>query len=296
MGLNTQETDGLRTKSKAVIAANKLPVFGKLLKQIDNEEPGFLFSLEMELEVVPSFEVDVDALVNRDPSNEVLWNPPSLPQQRRPLEPFAMLHSMRSLKIADVNGRTKYIDMQLMEDVNVRASRPPYGMEEVLDTSTKLKDQGNEGSRAGDFALAYSLYNPAIQNMEAGRRCLRTGIREGDFAGQKYSQAHYLLVFWIGSNSGAALLQLHQWMAAHGRATALIEGMRPHRWEETGFKIGEAARLYHRRALTSKGMGRMVHAIEKISEALRLDPNNTKTSAKLEECMLQVKKRRSKRR
>ncbi|KAL9135461.1 MAG: hypothetical protein Q9175_003348 [Cornicularia normoerica] len=55
---------------------------------------------------------------------------------------------MTDLKIGDAGGKTNYIDAQLMRDVKERASRPAYSTEEVLDTSAKIKEPGNEAFRA----------------------------------------------------------------------------------------------------------------------------------------------------
>ena len=103
------------------------------------------------------------AFVNIGPSKRVSWSPRSLPQQRRLLEPFALLHSVTNLKISHVSGKTQNIDAQLMEDIKERASRPPDSMKEILNSSVKIQEQGNEAFRAGDFTLASSRYEPALE-------------------------------------------------------------------------------------------------------------------------------------
>lgn len=150
-----------------MIAAIELPVFCIILKQIDNEGPGFLSSLKLVHEIVLSYQLDVATFVNMGPSKRMPWKPRSLPQQRRLLEPFATLHSVTDLKIGDVGGKTNYIDAQLMRDVKERASRPAYSTEEVLDTSAKIKEPWNEAFRTGEFMLASSRYKSALENIEA---------------------------------------------------------------------------------------------------------------------------------
>ena len=286
--LSIHGRDDLRVDSQIIIAANELPVFCRILRKLDNEGPGLLSNLKLTLRISPSYQPDVDAFLNMGSSNQMSQSQRSLPQQRRLLKPFAMLHSMWNLEIADVDGKTQYIDAQLMEDVKKRATRRPYSMEEVLDISAKIKEQGNEAFGAGDFALAYSLYDSAFENLEAGERYLDRGSGEGGCAEQKYFEAHFLLAFRIWSNSVAALLHLQQWMAAHERATVVVEKIKMV-GEEIIFDPAEVAKLYHRRALASKGMGRIARAIEELREALYLNPHNMRMKAMLKELQLQAK-------
>lgn len=272
-------------ESQIVIAANELPVFCRLLKRFDDKISGFLSGLILSLGVFPSYTLDVDASAHMKKSSRVSWKSRPLLQQRKLLEPFAGLHSMTNLKIADMDGKTQYINVKLMEDVKKRASRAPYSMEEVLDTSAKINEKGNEAFRAGDFALAQSLYESALVTREEGSRYLE----EGELAGQTYLlQATGLLGLRIGSNLVAALLRLQQWTAAHEKATKVINMV-----EKTGknivFEPGALAKLYHRRALASQGMGKMARAVEEIHEALSFDPKNTQMKAKLKEWKLQPK-------
>lgn len=272
-------------ESQIVIAANELPVFCRLLKRFDDKISGFLSRLILSLGVFPSYTLDVDASAHMRKSSRVSWKPRPLLQQRKLLEPFAGLHSMTNLKIADMDGKTQYINVKLVEDVKKRASRAPYIMEEVLDISAKINEKGNEAFRAGDFALAQSLYESALVAREDGSRYLE----EGELAGQTHLlQATGLLGFRIGSNLVAALLRLQQWTAAHEKATTVINMV-----EKIGknivFEPGALAKLYHRRALASQGMGKMARAVKEIQEALSFDPKNTQMKAKLKEWKLQSK-------
>ncbi|CAD6577001.1 MAG: hypothetical protein ASARMPREDX12_008077 [Alectoria sarmentosa] len=290
--IGVQVKRDLRLESQVVIAANELPVLCSILKKIDNEGPGILSDLKLVLAIFPSYQLDVDAFAHTGPSSRGSWNPRSLSQQRRLLEPFAMLHSMTNLEIADVNGDTQNIDAQLMVDVKKRASRS-LSTEEVLDGSAKIKEQGNKAFHAGNFELAYSLYMSALGNIEAGERYLDeryfdTSTREGALAEQKYFQAHFLMASRIWSNSIAALLRLQRWTAAHKKATIGIEKIKSVRGEIT-FDPGEVAKIYFRRALSSEGMGKNSRAIEEVREALSLDPNNAKMKAKLQEWKLQAR-------
>lgn len=158
-------------------------------------------------------------------------------------------------------------------------------MGEILDKSTKIKDKGNEAFRAGDFTLADSLYNLAMENLDTGTRYLNTHRREGvpgDMPEKIYLRAHFLLVHRICFNSVAALLCLQQWMAAHEKANTSI-GMIESAAKEIVFDPGEMAKFYHRRALASKGMGKTARAVEEVRKALCLDPKNTKMKANLKE-------------
>lgn len=280
--------DDLRVDSQIVIAADELPVFCRILRKIDNEQPGLLSRLKLVLRISPSCQLDVDEFGNMGPSSRMSWNPRSLAQQRKLLEPFATLHSMPNLEIADVDGETQYVDAQLMANVKERASRPPYSMEEVLDTTAKIKEQGNEAFRVGDFALAFSLYESAFEIIEAGLRYLDKGTGEGGCTEQAYFEAHFLLAFRIRSNSVAALLRLQQWMDAHSMATALIMKIEV-AGGEIIFDPNEVAKVHHRRALASEGMGNMARAVEEIREALCLNPYNMCMKTKLKEWQLRAK-------
>lgn len=282
--------DNRRLASEFVIAANELPIFCSILKKIDNEGPGLLSSLKLVLGISPSYQLDVDAFVYKAPSSRVSRNPRSLLQQRKLLEPFATLRSM-TLEIADVDGKTQYVDTQLTEDIRERASRPPYSMVEVLDTSAKIKEKGNQAFRAGDFALASSLYKSALENLNAGERYLDTDIEEGGFTEQTYFEAHFSLAFRIWSNSVAVHLRLHEWTAAHEKATKGIEKIETvqNAGENIVFGPGEVAKLYFRRALASEGMGKINRAVDEVRTALDLDPNNANMKAKLREWKLQAK-------
>lgn len=282
--------DNMRLTSQFVIAANDLSVFCSILKKIDNEGPGLLSSLKLILQVYPLFQLDVDAFAYTGPSSRVSRSPRSLAQQRRLLEPFATLRSM-TLEIADVDGETQYIDVQLMEDIKERAGRPPYSMKEVLDTSARIKEQGNQAFRAGDFAHANTLYKSALENLNAGERYLDTDIQEGEFTEQTYFEAHFSLAFRIWSNTVATHLRLQQWTAAHEKAIKGIEKIETVRnaGENIVFGPGEVAKLYFRRALASEGMGKINRAVEEVRTALDLDPNSAQMKAKLREWKLQAK-------
>lgn len=93
--------------------ANELPLFCRILKKLDNEGgidnneiPRFLSMLNLVLRMFPSYQLGVDAFADIGSSSRVSWSPRSLPQQRRLLEPFAALHSLKNIKITDVEGKT----------------------------------------------------------------------------------------------------------------------------------------------------------------------------------------------
>ncbi|KAL9074877.1 MAG: hypothetical protein Q9161_002016 [Pseudevernia consocians] len=288
--LSVRKRDDLRVDSQIVIAADELPVLCRILRKLDNGEPGLLSNIKLVLRIFPSCQLDVDEFGYMGPSSRMSWHPHSLAQQRRLLEPFAVLHSMPDMDIIDGDGETQQLDAQLMANVKAKASRPPYSMEEVLDTTAKIKEQGNEAFRVGDFALALSLYESAFDNIEAGERYLdkSTEVGEGGCTEQLYFEAHFLLAFRIWSNSVAALLRLQQWKVAHRRATVLVEKIKLAA-REIIFDPKEVAKVHHRRALASEGMGKMARAVEEIREALCLDSYNMSMKTKLKEWQLQAK-------
>lgn len=288
VGLHTKKNDDPRVESQFVIAANELPMFCRQLRGLDNQWLGFLPRLKLVLEVLPSTQLHVGSLVNMRPSNRVSWNPRSLPQQRKLLEPFATLHSTTNLKIADVDGKTQCIDAQLMEDVREKAGRPPYSMGEILDAAAQMKERGNEAFRAGDFALAHSLYESASSNLVAVKRYLTTKFRDTETVEEAQSYAYSLLAFRISSNSIAALLRLQQWTAAHKKATIWI-GHVQFPTVDIVLHPNEMAKILYRRALASEGRGNMTRAVEEIREALCHNPSNMLMKAKKKEWKLQVK-------
>ena len=73
------------------------------------------------------------------------------------LEPFSTLHCIKDLEIASMDGKAESIDAQLIQRVKERAHRLPQSKDELLVTTIKIKDQGNEAFRAGNFWLACSL-------------------------------------------------------------------------------------------------------------------------------------------
>lgn len=180
-----------------------------------------------------------------------------------------------------------HIDAQLVEDVKKKSSRPPPSIEEVLHTTAEIKDQGNEAFRAGDFALAaYSLYISALKTRYGGSRYFIEGTREGKFARR---MDHGLMSFRILSNLVVTLLRLQRWVDAHTKATNFLGRLDIIEFskEKTNIPPGELAKLHHRRALASEGMGKIDRAIEEMHEALCLDPTNTRMKAKLKEWKLQ---------
>ena len=280
--------DIFHDESQFVIAGSELPVFCRILKQLDNvindereSIPGFRLVLRM----FPSYRLGADAFVNTRSSKRLSKRPHSLPHQRALLEPFVALHGITKIEIADGDGKGQYIDAQLMADIKERASQPPDSMKVILNESDKIKVKGNEAFRASDFSLAYSLYSLALQNLNSGRRYLNTDTREGvpsDMPEETYYRAHLLLAMRIRSNSVAALLHLQQWVTAHERATEIIEKIRFAKGE-ISINPDEVVKIHHRRALASKGMGKIPHAVEEIREALSLDPRNTRMKAELKE-------------
>lgn len=262
-----------RAESQFVIAANELPVLCGCLKKLDNEgddeDLRFFTTLKLVLKIFPSYRLGVDAFVNREKSSRVSRSPRSLPQQRKLLEPFAALHSVKDPEIADVDGKTQYVDAQLVEYVKEMARQPPDSMSEVLDKSSKLKEQGNQAFRSGDFTLADSLYTLAKDNLDTGIRYCSSASKEGvpsDMPETTYFRAHFLLALQISFNSVAALLCLQQWMAAHEKATMIIGHINLAE-KEIRLDPGEMAKIYRRRALASKGMGETARAVEEIHEA-----------------------------
>ncbi len=287
--LCNQGKEDLGVESQFVIAANELLLFCKILRQLNNETPGFLSALNLVLGVFPSYQLHVGVSEDTGPSGQTIWSPRSLPQQRRLLEPFATLHSMLEFNIADVHAKTERLDARLMQDVKKRATQFPSSTEENLVTVAQIKEQGNEAFRTGDFVVAKQLYESAMQTM---RGYLTTATQEGKITARTTrinSRAHYKAAFPIRSNSIAALLGLQQWMAAHKEANELIEHLKS--LEDTRmdvrFDFGQEIKIYYRRALASEGMGKMAQAVEEIREALRLDPNNTRLKAKLREWKMQ---------
>ena len=280
--------DIFHDESQFVIAGSDLPVFCRILKQLDNvindereSIPGFRLVLRM----FPSCRMGADAFVNTKSSKRLSKEPHSLPHQRRLLEPFVALHGITKIEIADQDGQGQYIDAQLMADIKERASQPPDSMRVILKESDKIKVKGNEAFRACDFPLAYSLYSLALQNLNSGRRYLNTDTQEGvpsDMPEETYYRAHLLLAMRIRSNSVAALLHLQQWVTAHERATEIIEKIRVAKGE-ISINPEEVVKIHHRRALASKGLGKIPHAVEEIREALSLDPKNARMKAELKE-------------
>lgn len=261
-------------ESQLVIAANELPVLCRCLKRLDNEggdneDRRFLATLKLVLKMFPSYSLGVDVFVSIEPSSRASWRPRSLPQQRRLLEPFAALHSVRDLEIADVHGKTQFVDAQLVQYVKEMARQPPDSMSGILDKSTKIKEKGNEAFRGGDFSLADSLYTLAKDNLDIGLRYCSKGSKEGlpsDMPEITYFRAHFLLALQTCSNSVAALLCLKQWTAAHEKATMVI-GQIGLAENEIRIDPGEMAKIYRRRALASQGMGQTAQALEEISQA-----------------------------
>lgn len=278
---------GSRVESRFVIAAKELWLFCRMLQWLDNEKPCFLSNLNIKLGIFPSYQLDIDASVTTGLRSQVVWNPRPLSQQRMLLEPFGTLHSIRNLTIAGMDGKTEHIDAQLMTDVKKRAGRLPKSMEEVLLTTNRIKDRGNEAFRAGDFWRARSLYKSASRNLNAGERYIQEAHLTDELT--KYLCDHYQLGFRIFSNSIATLLRLQQWRDAHEMATRVIENISLTKdIAMTPYQDNELIKLYYRRALASEGMGKMTQAIEEIREALHVEPANREMKAKLREWKLET--------
>ena len=278
VNLWSPRSEDLLIESKFVFAADELWLFCKTLERFDNDFPTFFSRLRLILGIFPSYHLGIDDSVT------TLARP--LPQQRMLLEPFSKLQSTKNLKIINVDGMTEGIDAQLMEDVKNKAGRLPQSMKEILLTTNRITDQGNEAFHAGDFRRAFSLYESAWKNLDAGKRYLEEASKAGELT--KYFCEHFQLGLRIWSNSVAALLRLQQWKNAHKMATEVIEdiALTKDNEGETLYPPCELGKLYYRRALASEGMGKMAQAVEEIHEALRFDPASREMNAKLREWKL----------
>lgn len=252
--------EDLRNASYFVIAGHERPVFCKFLKQLDNTAiPGFLSELRLVLGILPSHQMNVQTSTKTMTSSRVVRNPLSLPEQRMLLEPFAILHSVRNVTIVAVNGRTKCLDKQLIEDVKRSAARSPDSMEEALIAASKIKDQGNEVFRAGNFQIAYEMYDSAWVEIRARVRDFMLESEKDHPLGSTNFDAHFLLMLRLLSNSAAAAICLQQWEAAHEKTTQAIKTL------ETIMELlrnlgreficdpSEVATIYRRRSRASEG-------------------------------------------
>ena len=265
-------------KPRFVMAANELEILCKSLERLDQKCPGFFIGLNVKLGIFPRYQLVANASAITGLSRPLVWVSRPFPEQRILLEPFSTLHSVKNLEIASVDGKTERIDAQLMEEVKERASGLPPSIEEVMVTTTKIEDHGNEAFRARDFLRASILYKSAWENLKARKYYY-------------YRETRLQLGLRIRSSLVAALLRLQLWSEAHKTATGQIKEIA--RNEDIEWEIDydpcDLAKIYYQRALASEGMEKLTQAVEEIREALRFDPNNMEMKARLEEWVKSAK-------
>ena len=152
-----------------------------------------------------TFEVTIHDQFNEDLSIKPRPNS----AQRRLLEPFASLHSMRKFTIKG------HVNTEYANTVIARLTIPALSVEETVDRVMFMTREARSFSNRGHHAQAIDKYKSAT--VQTFTRCLNPGntLQKGPLAGRTESFAFRYLDFMLTSKIAMCHAKLDEWEEAH---------------------------------------------------------------------------------
>lgn len=200
----------------------------------------------------------------RNGTNECL-----MPAAQRLLEPLRRLHNI-GLVIIEGPVPKPYKEM-----ITQRIQRQAPKAQDLILTTSTLKDQGDAALFKKKFKSAIAMYKIALDQLYPGSQGSRREefMAAGRYTGAPIGAVKNLLEHRLHLGLAKAYFQLQKYEMAHHWTSVIIEG--PH----DSYK--QLSQTWYYRALASKELGEVYRAYREMRRAHLMQPNDPKILAEM---------------